>query len=373
MRAIASSRSAWPREPLVRGSSETPRSSRLTAAGTSSRANARSPGCREQLARPLAERPSVVVERLEPLPVAVGLLEVVAEELVRRVVELEPAGEALVEVGARPLRDPGVGGVPDQRVPEAEAVLAGNARDCRLDELAADEPQQRRPEGLVAVAEGRHGAGPELLADDGRPLEHVPLEGIEAVEPSGEERLDRRRELDELHRRPRLLGEHRDELLGVERIPLGHLCDARAELRRQHAAAVECGEELCRVPGRERLEPHERALPPRPLLEQLRPGDAEEQDRCVAAPAADVLDEVEQRRLGPVDVLEENEQRTLRAERLEQPAHGPEELLRRGGSGAAEHPEALDDERCVGLAAHRVRHRLLAAEPPEELRRAARR
>src|SRR5207253_3249438 len=148
------------------------------------------PGCREQLARPLAERPSVVVDRLETLPVAVGLLEVVAEELVRVIVELDPAGEALVEVGARPLRDPGVGGVPDQRAPEAEAVLSGDARDRGLDELTADKPQQRRAESLVAVAEGSHSAGPEILPDDGRPLEHGPLEGIEAVEPSGEERLD---------------------------------------------------------------------------------------------------------------------------------------------------------------------------------------
>ena len=198
MSAIASSRSAWPREPLVRGNSETPRSSRLTAAGTSSRANARRPAAvSSSPARSPSDR-AWSSSASELVSIEVGLLEVVAEELVRGVVKLEPADEALVEVGACPLRDPGVGRVPDQRVPEAETVLAGDARHGGLDELAADEPEQRRPESLVAAVEGGHGSGPELLADDRCPLEHLALDRIEAVEPRGEERLDRRRQRDEL-------------------------------------------------------------------------------------------------------------------------------------------------------------------------------
>ena len=81
-----------------------------------------------------------------------------------------------------------------------------------------------------------------------------------------------------------------------------------------------------------------------------------------------MLDEIEQRRLGPVDVLEDDEQRPFARERLEQAPHGPEELLRRSRSAAAERAEALDHERGVGLVAHRVRHGLLAAEPLDELR-----
>src|SRR4029079_624056 len=95
------------------------------------------------------------------------------------------------------------------------------------------------------------------------------VEGGGAVEPGGEQRLDRRRERDELYRRPRLLGEHGDELFRVERISLGHLRNARAELGRQQRAAVERLEELCRLSGRERLEADECALPPWLLLEQL--------------------------------------------------------------------------------------------------------
>src|SRR5262249_4056387 len=111
----------------------------------------------KQLARPLAERPGAVVEYIELLPEAAGLLEVIAEQLLPTLVELEPGGEALVQVGARPLRDPGVGGVPDQRMPEAEAVLSGNARDRRLDQLTAHEPEQRRPECLVATTQRADG------------------------------------------------------------------------------------------------------------------------------------------------------------------------------------------------------------------------
>ena len=174
---------------------------------------------------------------------------------------------------------------------------------------ARTRPSSVGPRRLVAAAEGGHGAGPELLADDSGPLEHLPLERVEAVQPGGEEGLNRRRQRDELHRRPRLVGEHGDELLGVERISLCHIRDARAELRREDPAAVERIEKLRRVVGGERLEPHERAFPPRALLEQLLPRHAEQQDRRIAAPAADVLDEIEQRRLGPVDVFQEHEQR----------------------------------------------------------------
>ena len=70
----------------------------------------------------------VVVGQPELGPVAVGLLEVVAEELVeldeRGRVLLEPESEALVEVRAHGFRERVVGGVAEQEVAEAEAVLA---------------------------------------------------------------------------------------------------------------------------------------------------------------------------------------------------------------------------------------------------------
>ena len=42
---------------------------------------------------------------------------------------------------------------------------------------------------------------------------------------------------------------------------------------------------------------------------------------------SDVLDEVEERRLGPVQVLEADDERAPARQRLERPANGPEDLL----------------------------------------------
>src|SRR5207253_7427055 len=62
-------------------------------------------------------------------PERVGLLEVVPDELVDRLGAdaLEPVGEALVQIRARPLGHRLVGGLADQQVREAEALLARGA------------------------------------------------------------------------------------------------------------------------------------------------------------------------------------------------------------------------------------------------------
>ena len=64
------------------------------------------------------------------------------------------------------------------------------------------------------------------------------------------------------------------------------------------------------------------AAPGRSRVEQFGPRQREENERCVLAPAGDVVDEVEERRLGPVDVLEHDEQRPLACQRFEQATDG---------------------------------------------------
>ena len=68
--------------------------------------------------------PDRVVGRAQLAPVADGLLQVVADELVLAGLALEPAGEALVELGPVRLGDGPVGRLLDQQVAEAELVLA---------------------------------------------------------------------------------------------------------------------------------------------------------------------------------------------------------------------------------------------------------
>jgi hypothetical protein len=70
-------------------------------------------------------------------------------------------------------------------------------------------------------------------------------------------------------------------------------------------------------------------------LEQCRPGDADEQDREITREIGDVLYEVEERRLGPVDVVHHENEGPRSRECLKQPAEGPGGLLARPSSRAA--------------------------------------
>jgi hypothetical protein len=69
---------------------------------------------------------------------------VVADELVLGSVALEPAREALVQLGPPLLRQCFVGSVPDQQMTEAERVVVRERRARRPDELLADEPDELR-------------------------------------------------------------------------------------------------------------------------------------------------------------------------------------------------------------------------------------
>ena len=77
-------------------------------------------------------------------------------------------------------------------------------------------------------------------------------------------------------------------------------------------------DEPLRLVVRERLEEDGRrvalaAAPGRSRVEQLGPRHGHEQDRRVARPVGNVLDEIEQRRLGPVEVVEDDDERLLAA------------------------------------------------------------
>jgi hypothetical protein len=74
-----------------------------------------------------------------------------------------------------------------------------------------------------------------------------------------------------------------------------------------------------------------RAGPPWALIEKLGTSEAEDQQRHALRPLDDVLDRVEQRRLGPVDVLKDNRDWTIRGQRLKELAVREERLLDAGG------------------------------------------
>ena len=116
-------------------------------------------------------------------------------------------------------------------------------------------------------------------------------------------------------------GRKRCELLDVERVPLGELDDPLACLVVHLRGA---GDDRARLVLTQRAQ-RERVAQ-RPL--QLRAGEAEHEQRCVGA-VGQVVDQVDERRLRPVDVVEHEQDGLLSGEGLEQPADGPVRLPER--------------------------------------------
>ena len=138
-----------------------------------------------------------------------------------------------------------------------------------------------------------------------------------------------------------VLGEHRDDLLDEERVALGGAHDLCAGVVVERPAG-ELRDQGRRLVGGEGLEGGVRrselaAAPARASLEQFGPRQAEQEDRRATAPVAHVVDQIEQRRVGPLDVVEDGHHRPVAGERLEEPPGGPRDLLGgRLGLGPAE-------------------------------------
>ena len=137
-----------------------------------------------------------------------------------------------------------------------------------------------------------------------------------------------------------LVVEHADELLGEERVslrrghdPVEHVhgsSDPAAEVGRDHRLAllaVERGEDdACRASAR----------CPSPGLTSTSSGrrGADDHHLRVVDGGGELIEELEQRGLGPVHVLHDEEHRPLATEVLEEAADSPEELLDRERLGA---------------------------------------
>ncbi len=284
---------------------------------------------------------------------------------------VEQCRDRLVEIRSERLRHRLVHGLADEGVLEAEAVPRN--RDVRPDQATADELEHARLRGLTLRGRDQlqDGLEREAAAYDSGALEHGAFLEIQPVEPGVENAPDRAAQLDVLA----LLAGERGELLDEERVALGELGDALAHGRRR----VERVEEPSRVGFRECVEPHGRIgvrHPLRPPLRELRAGEAEEQHRRRREADGEMLDQVEQGLLRPVDVVEHREERPLGGELLEQAPRRREHLVARAfehGLVPAGRPERLPDRRerrsfAVGRAAGDDDARL-AVEPGDELSR----
>ena len=141
--------------------------------------------------------------------------------------------------------------------------------------------------------------------------------------------------LPSIAREPELAGlpEHRDELLDEERIAFGRGDDPVPDGIRQADLAEEVLGHPRRVPIGQRREEHRplarRLAPRRPPLEQLVAGRAQEQDRPVPGVGGQVAQQVQEGRLRPLDVVQDDHERSDRGQDLEEPADAPEQLADR--------------------------------------------
>ena len=169
----------------------------------------------------------------------------------------------------------------------------------------------------------------EQPAFDRGALEDRALGGLEAVDAGREERGDRRGDC--LHTGVGIVRQHREQLLHEQRIALGRSEHPFAQLRRQIVLAEQFVDEGLRRCVVERLERHQGRVrlggPRRSRLEQVGPCQADDQDRGGARSADDVLEEVEHRRLGPVNVVDDEDERPGRGDRLEEASEGPGRLF----------------------------------------------
>ncbi len=124
--------------------------------------------------------------------------------------------------------------------------------------------------------------------------------------------------------------QHPHRLDGVERDAFCPLEDLLAQLRRQpgHQPDQQLLHRLLRKRLEvERCEVSVPGTPGRPLLQQLRPRQRDHEQRLVARPIEQVLDEVEHRRVRPLHVLEGEDRRVRVGEPLEEQTPCREQIL----------------------------------------------
>ena len=189
----------------------------------------------------------------------------------------------------------------------------------------------RRAFDVVAVER----AAPERLAEHGRVEQQLLLLRRERVEPRGDDPLHR---LGQVAAGVAALGEHARELLGVERVAAGAreqlllLVSAGSSCRSSSAASSRAVSSSASGASETRQRVSLASAPARPALEQLGPRGRDDEQRHVLDPVDELVDEVEQLVVGPVQVLEDEHGRPLLGERLDEAAPRGEALVARARS-----------------------------------------
>ncbi len=227
---------------------------------------------------------------------------------------------------------------------DGEDLLAQQARQQRLQLRLGETRQHRQP--LLR----------ERLPEHGAVLDETALGRAEGIEPRSDERVQRlgHFELVDGADGPEhvpLAGEcpaveqHPHGLDRVQRHALGVLQDPCPEVLGQ--PGHETREQALHRLRRERLEVEGReaalaGAPARALLRELRPREREDEERVAPRPVEQVLEEVEQTGVSPLDVLEDQDGRRLLGEPLEEDPPGGEEVLLVAGRAVLEAEEVRE-------------------------------
>ncbi len=196
---------------------------------------------------------------------------------------------------------------------EPEAVLD---RLVRPDQLPAHERGQPRSGGPALVGSKLAERLPlELETDDGGALEQSPLLFRQRVQARREQGPDGRA-AGPPYSPPSFV--HRQHLLDEERVALGRVAYARPRGSLEPGAVEQALDQLVGLALTQRLErQHLCRLPASSPcgagIKEVEAGEADEQDRRLPRPVEKVLDQVEEGRLGPVDVLDDQDERSLAA------------------------------------------------------------
>jgi hypothetical protein len=244
---------------------------------------------------------------------------------------LDEAADLEVLLTADGLREHSVCDVADQDVLERELALVGKPpAGVRHDDVLVLQRGQRFPELTVAVLRDRRQRPlPERAADHRRMLHEQTLEWLQRVEARRKERLHGVGQLGHVARG--LFLQPANHLLGEERVASRSLGHDRHRFRVPALGRQQRAHELARLVGCERVEQDRGRLPAsrtpcRAAFEQLVARQAQ-QDERTSHPLSEVLDQVEHSVVGPVDVLERQDQWVPLGHRFDRRANRGEECL----------------------------------------------
>jgi len=241
-------------------------------------------------------------------------------------------------------------------VRERELRLTGDARAARApQELLSLEPEHQLVGGSpVALAERAERAQPDCAPDHGSILQQALLLGGERVEAGGNDALHR---LGESARVGAALDQHAHVLLRIERVPVGAGEQLSLGLDLEHGRVDQGADQLSRLGLGERLERDRERIrlaagPTRAALPQLRASRTHDQQRHGTDALDESVQELEQRLVGPVQILHHQHGRPVGGQGLDEHARAGERLLAAAGLTARldsgkrgqlpAHPERID-------------------------------